>query len=82
MPFIKVIEPKAATGETKEAYRYMRQVGGGPLVANVVKLFSLRPDTMRRMVRSWELAMWMGDEPRSMRELMAASISRYNDCHY
>ena len=82
MPFIEVIAPRAATGETRDAYRYMRQVGGGGMIANVVRLFSLRPATMRRMVRSWELAMWVGDEPRDLRELMAASISRYNDCHY
>lgn len=82
MPYIQVLDPRAATGETLEAYRYMRQVGGGGMIANVVRLFSLRPATMRRMVRSWELAMWVGDEPRDLRELMAASISRYNDCHY
>ncbi len=82
MPYIEVIQPKKATGEVKSAYRYMREVGRGGMVANVVRLFSLQPESMRRMVRSWELAMWIGDEPRAMRELMAASISRYNDCHY
>lgn len=82
MPFVEVIEPMAVTGETKAAYGYMRAVGRVGLVANVVKLFSRQPASMRRMMRSWELAMWVGEEPRALRELMAASISRYNDCHY
>jgi hypothetical protein len=37
---------------------------------------------MRRMIRAWELAMWAGDEPRARRELIAAAVSRLNDCHH
>ncbi len=80
--FIATIAPARATGETHDVYRYMRQVGGTDRVAHVVQLFSLRPASMRRMIRSWELAMWVGDEPRSQREFVAAVTSRLNTCHY
>jgi alkylhydroperoxidase family enzyme len=82
MAFIATVSPRNATGETAAVYRYMAEVGGVDLVANVVRLFSLRPASMRRMIRSWELTMWTGDEPRALRELVAAAVSRLNDCHY
>jgi alkylhydroperoxidase family enzyme len=34
------------------------------------------------MIRSWELTLWEGEEPRQRRELVAAAVSRLNDCHY
>jgi len=83
MAFIRVIPPQAATGETAAAYRYLREVlGGFERAARIVQLFSLRAGSMRRMVRSWELAMWCGVEPRAERELVASMISRLNDCNY
>jgi alkylhydroperoxidase family enzyme len=82
MPHIAVVAPRDAIGETRDVYRYMREVAGLDLVANIVRMFSLRPGSMRRMIRSWELCMWMGDEPRATRELVAAAVSRLNDCHY
>ena len=82
MPFIATIPPRDAVGDTADVYRYMREVGGGGLIAKVVQLFSLRPASMRRMIRSWEIAMWMGREPRATRELVASAVSRFNECHY
>ncbi len=82
MPYVEVISPAKATGETAEVYRYMEEVGGSSMAPNIVQLFSLRAASMRRMIRSWELAMWCGDEPRATRELVAAAVSRYADCHY
>ena len=82
MPFIATIPPSRATGETAEVYAALRRMSGSGLVAQVVQVFSLRPASMRRMIRSWELAMWAGEEPRARRELVAAAVSRLNDCHY
>ena len=83
MAFIETIPPRKATGETKEVYDYMTDVAGGfEMVAQIVQLFSLRPASMRRMIRSWELGMWCGDEPRANREFLASAVSRLNDCHY
>jgi alkylhydroperoxidase family enzyme len=80
--FIEIVPPSKATGETAAAYAYMAEVGGQDLVAKIVQLFSLRAGSMRRMIRSWELIMWAGDEPRQDRELAAAAVSRFNNCHY
>ena len=82
MPFIATIPPSQARGETAEVYAALRRMSGSGLVAQVVQVFSLRPASMRRMIRSWELAMWAGEEPRARRELVAAAVSRLNDCHY
>ena len=82
MAFIETVPPGKATGETAEVYRYMAQVAGHDMVAKIVQLFSLRPGSMRRMIRSWELSNWAGSEPRAMREMVAAAVSRFNNCHY
>jgi hypothetical protein len=82
MAFIRIVPPARATGETAAVYRYMAEVGGHDMVGKIVQMFSLRPGSMRRMIRSWELSMWAGDTPRPMRETLAAAISRLNDCHY
>jgi hypothetical protein len=82
MAFIATVPPSQATAETLDVYRYMRRVGGVGTIGQIVQLFSLRPASMRRMIRSWELTMWVGDEPRARRELLAAIVSRFNDCHY
>jgi hypothetical protein len=80
--YIKTISPAKATGETREVYTYGEAITGFSVAANIVQLFSLRPESMRRMIRSWELSMWMGEQPRAKRELLASAVSRYNDCHY
>ena len=82
MPHIETIGPRHARGETADVYRLMEGIGGTAMVANIVQLFSLRPASMRRMLRSWELAMWSGEEPRANRELIAAAVSRYANCFY
>jgi hypothetical protein len=82
MAYVWVVPPSQATGELGDAYRYMRQVGGVGMIANIVRLFSLRPGSMRRMIRTWELSNWVGSEPRTTREMVGAAVSRLNDCHY
>ena len=83
MSFIRMIPPNKATGETKEVYRYMAEVGGSDKkVPKIVQVFSLRPGSMRRMIRLWEIGMWIGDEPRDIREMIGAAVSRLNSCRY
>ena len=83
MAYIRVIPPRQASGETAAVYAYMREVlGGFDRIARIVQMFSPRPGSMRRMIRSWELTMWYGEEPRARRELLASIVSRLNDCHY
>jgi alkylhydroperoxidase family enzyme len=80
--YIPTIPPSRATGETAEAYEYMRRVGGMDRVTRIVEVFSLRPASMRRMIRILELSKRLGDGPRRTRELVAAAVSRLNNCHY
>ena len=83
MAFIEIVPPSKARGETRQVYDYMAEVGGDAgATAKIVQMFSLRAGSMRRMIRSWELAMWVGDEPRDRREVIAAAVSRYNSCAY
>jgi alkylhydroperoxidase family enzyme len=82
MAFIETISPRGATGETADAYRFMAEVTGSTMPAKIVQVFSLRPESMRRMIRTWELSQWAGAEPRTTRELVAAAVSRFNACHY
>jgi hypothetical protein len=82
MTFITTVPPGKATGETAEVYKYLAQVSGHGLVPKIVQAFSLRPGSMRMMIRKWELSMWVGDAPRTMRETVAAAVSRFNACAY
>ena len=82
MPHIATVPPAQATGETAEVYAELRRMSGSGLVAQVVQVFSLRASSMRRMIRSWELAMWVGGAPRVVRELIAAAVARLEHCHY
>ena len=82
MAFIKTIPPGKANGEAADVYNYMAEVSGSGMVAKIVQIFSLRPASMRRMIRQWELTMWVGSVPRQHRELVAAAVSRFNNCHY
>ena len=82
MAFITIVPPGKATGETAEVYKYMAQVTGHAMVAKIVQIFSLRPGSMKRMIRMWELTMWVGNRSRQSREMVAAAVSRFNKCHY
>jgi hypothetical protein len=83
MAYINTIPPNRANGETAEVYKYMAEVGGlDKVVAKIVQVFSLRPRSMRRMIRNWELGMWIGNEPRQTREMVGAAVSRLNNCYY
>ena len=82
MPYIKITPPRQATEELLDVYNYASNVAGINMVAKIVQIFSLRPASMKRMVRMWELMMWMGAVPRPYRELAAAAVSRFNNCPY
>jgi hypothetical protein len=82
MAYIKTIPPRVAAGQLAEAYQYMAQMCGYHRIPHVIQVFSLRPESMKRLIRVWELGMWMTEEPRAMLEMVAAAVSRFNNCHY
>jgi len=82
MAYIRTISPKNATGSLANSYQDFIQLCGYDRIPKVIQILSLRPDTMKRIIRVWELGMWVSDEPRDMLELVAALVSRMNQCHY
>ena len=82
MPYIATVPPSRATPEAAEAYRYLYRVAGARIPGNIFHVFSLRPSTMTRFIRNWELAMWTREEPRQNRELVAVAVSRLASCDY
>jgi hypothetical protein len=82
MAHIEIISPGRATGETAEVYQHAVRVTKSRLIPKIVQIFSLRPATMQMMIRKFELTMWAGTVTRQSRELVAAAVSRFNNCHY
>ncbi|MHC4424395.1 MAG: hypothetical protein ACYSWR_06995 [Planctomycetota bacterium] len=82
MAYIEIIPPGKAIGETAEIYKQAERISDSALIPKIVQLFSLRPATMQMMLRKFELTMWAGNVPRQSRELVAATVSRFNNCHY
>ncbi len=82
MAIIKTISKYRAKGERKEAYQSASDLMDSLKIPNIVQIFSLRPASMQRVVRKTELAMFVGSEPRSIREQIGVLISFFNRCHY
>jgi hypothetical protein len=82
MAHVETISPGKATGETAEVYKQATRMSDSALIPKIVQLFSLRPATMQMMLRKFELTMWAGNVPRQSREMVAAAVSRFNNCHY
>lgn len=82
MAYIEIIPPCKATGETAEVYKHAIRMSDSQLIPKIVQIFSLHPATMKMMLRKFELTMWAGSVPRQSRELFAAAVSRFNNCHY
>ena len=82
MSFIATVSPWRANAEVVAAYRNLYRVAGGWIPGRIFRVFSLRPSTMVRFTRNWELAMWACVEPRQNRELMAVAVSRLASCDY
>lgn len=82
MAFISTVSPRKAKLRVAEIYHHVEKTTRFLKIPNVVEVFSQCPETMRRMVREWELSMVVGDEPRATRELVAVMVSRLNGCHY
>ena len=82
MAWIETIAPEAATGLLRRLYdQAVRRAGK---VWNVLRLQSLRPETLRA---STDLYLEVMHSPRcpltrAQREMIATSVSRENGCHY
>jgi uncharacterized peroxidase-related enzyme len=81
VPFLRLIDVEAATGELEREYD--EAVTRAGKVFNIVKAMSLRPRVLRRSMQLYKEIMFGESElTRAERELLAVVVSAVNDCHY
>lgn len=81
MAWIETTPIADAEGGLKSSYEAAIKRSGG--VANIVRLMSTNPQTLRASMGLYQVVMF-GESPlsRSHRELLATVVSRINNCHY
>ena len=82
MAWIQTVDEADATGIVKEEYDAAIARAGE--LYNIVKLFSVRPKSMRVFVELYLLVMFDADSPltRMQREMIATVVSKVNACEY
>jgi uncharacterized peroxidase-related enzyme len=82
MPWIETVDETKATGIVKEEYDAAIERAGE--LYNIVRLFSVRPKSMRAFVELYKIVMHDPDSPlsRMQREMIATVVSKVNECHY
>ena len=82
MAWIRTVHEADATGIVKEEYD--AAIARAGKVYNIVKLFSVRPKSMRAFVELYLVVMFDEESPltRMQREMIATVVSKVNECHY
>ena len=82
MAWIQTVDEAEATGIVKEEYDAAMARAGE--IYNIVKLFSVRPKSMRAFVELYLAVMFDEDSPltRLQREMIATVVSKVNECDY
>ncbi len=82
MAWIETVDPDAAEGLLKRLYAAAVRRAGR--VYNVIRLQSLRPQTLRASTQLYIEVMRSERSPlsRVQREMIATVVSRANSCHY
>ncbi len=82
MAWIQTVNEAEATGVVKEEYD--AAIARAGRLYNIVKLFSVRPKSMRAFVELYKVVMHDPDSPlsRAQREMIATVVSKVNQCHY
>ncbi|MDE0315323.1 MAG: carboxymuconolactone decarboxylase family protein [Candidatus Poribacteria bacterium] len=82
MAWIQTVDEAEAAGIVKEEYDAAIARAGH--LYNIVKLFSVRPKSMRAFVELYKVVMHDPDSPlsRAQREMIATVVSKVNQCHY
>ena len=81
-PRIRIVQESEATGETKELYDEIRAYFGIPMVPDIFKLVSTRPDFLRVFSESYKAMFFAGVLPRQVKEMIATVVSSANSCQY
>ena len=82
MAWIETVPPEAAEGLLKRLYDAAVKRAGK--VFNVIRIQSLRPETLRASTQLYVEVMHSAKSPlsRIQREMIATVVSRANSCHY
>lgn len=82
MAWIQTVDEAEAEGIVKEEYDAAIARAGH--LYNIVKLFSVRPKSMRAFVELYKVVMHDDESPlsRVQREMIATVVSKVNQCHY
>lgn len=82
MAWIHTVDEADATGVVKEEYDAAITRAGH--LYNIVKLFSVRPKSMRAFVELYKVVMHDESSPlsRAQREMIATVVSQVNKYHY
>ena len=82
MAWIQTVDEADATGIVKAEYDAALQRAGQ--LYNIVRLFSVRPKSMRAFVELYKVVMHDEACPlsRMQREMIATVVSKVNECHY
>ncbi len=83
MAWIRTISEQEAEGPLSDLYSKLRQNPHFGLVPNVIKAFSLRPEIAAAITRLSSAATFGGSHlSRVQEEMIAATVSSINRCHY
>ncbi|KKL75720.1 hypothetical protein LCGC14_2052100 [marine sediment metagenome] len=82
MTRIAIVQESQASGEAKQLYDDIRTFFGFPVVPDVMKLVSTRPDLLRVMFENYKAMFSGGHLPRQVKEMIATVVSRTNSCAY
>ncbi len=81
MVWIQTVPESEATGIVKEEYEAGIQRAGR--VYNIVKLFSIKPESLRMFINQYEIIMFGPSKlSRAQREMIATAVSQINACRY
>jgi len=83
MTWIETVPEDVAEGEIAALYDDYKRSGKFDRVAEILKAFSLSPDAFAAHIAFYrQLAYGKGPLRRYQREMIAACVSRVNECHY
>ena len=81
MAWIRTVPESEATGIVKEEYDAGVQRAGQ--VFNIVKLFSIKPESLKVFINQYEIIMFGPSKlSRAQREMIATVVSQINACRY
>ncbi len=79
---IGIVQESEATAETRALYEEIRSFFGFPMVPDVMKLVSRRPEFLRVMFEGYKAMFGGGHLPRQVKEMIATVVSKTNSCAY